>query len=116
MPVERDLLDACLVVEPQQLRLLEQLGSHPRPVEQRVHVALAGLRVEADVLNGRERRGQEIAKLVRSLEAELLGERRAEHDTDLEPWTAALGRLPRRRDEPLVAALWQAAQRVLRRA
>ncbi|GAA2896366.1 hypothetical protein GCM10011428_06710 [Streptomyces violaceus] len=36
--------------------------------------------------------------------------------TDLEPWTAALGRLPRRRDEPLVAALRQAAQRVLRRA
>ncbi|WP_328344586.1 hypothetical protein OG873_32860 [Streptomyces violaceus] len=36
--------------------------------------------------------------------------------TDLEPWTAALGRLPRSREEPLVAALRQAAQRVLRRA
>lgn len=36
--------------------------------------------------------------------------------TDLEPWTAALGRLPRRRDEPLVAAPLQAAERVLRRA
>ncbi|MFI6373447.1 LysR family transcriptional regulator [Streptomyces sp. NPDC050546] len=35
--------------------------------------------------------------------------------TDLEPWTAALGWLPSRRDEPLVAALRQAAQRVLRR-
>lgn len=35
--------------------------------------------------------------------------------TGLEPWTAALGWLPSRRDEPLVAALRQAAGRVLRR-
>ncbi|MFF7309216.1 LysR substrate-binding domain-containing protein [Streptomyces sp. NPDC008137] len=36
--------------------------------------------------------------------------------TDLAPWTAALGWLPSRRDEPLVAALRRAAQRALRRA
>jgi DNA-binding transcriptional LysR family regulator len=35
--------------------------------------------------------------------------------TDPEPWTAALCWLPRRRDEPLVAALRQASRRVLRR-
>ena len=51
----------CLVVEPQQLRLLERLGPHPRPVDQRVRVALAGLGVEADVLDRGERRGQEVA-------------------------------------------------------
>ncbi|MBR8639196.1 LysR family transcriptional regulator [Streptomyces tuirus] len=34
--------------------------------------------------------------------------------TDLEPWTAVLGWLPSRRDEPLVSALRQAAGRVLR--
>lgn len=71
---ERDLLDACLVVEPQQLRVLEWLGSQLRPVEDRVRVALAGRGVEADVLDRRECQGQEVANLTGPLQAELVGD------------------------------------------
>ncbi|WP_328770750.1 hypothetical protein [Streptomyces sp. NBC_00286] len=60
-------------------------------MEHRVGVVLAGLGVEADVLDRRERGGQEVSQLAGSLEVELFGERRDEHDV------RAQGTRPRRR-------------------